>query len=466
MSVETCSITQQNSVSWKKSSYVIPLEVDATDTLLLFAGLEGRLVEVPGTFRQAAYDLLEDPNDVETMKHVTLCKLFREQGVIIPETFDELNYFRKQHEQSKYTPSQTLGLTICPTLNCNFRCVYCYQHHPPGVMTKDIQDLIVTYVENCDPKIEKLHVTWFGGEPLLGFPVIERLTERFSSLPLSYNASIITNGSKLSRKIGQKLAELQIGWGQVTLDGPREIHDARRPLAGGRPSFDKVLTNITEAIPNLSLSVRVNVDQRNIDTLPILLDQLDTAGLRGRVAVYFAPVAPYTEVCTDVVTHCVSGPSWAELQSRLQLMVLERGYGSPSLPSARCHVCLADRASDLVIVPSGKVFKCWNDVTNPSQAIFDFSTMIRTPKMEKNLSGWMCWGPFNFPDCEKCSVLPLCMGGCPHISINHARGSCKELKHNLKETVLLYYFDHKRKQAAEQFTEKIDQWASKVLPNT
>lgn len=466
MSVETCSTTQQNSVSWKKSNYVIPVEVDATDTLLLFAGLTGRLIEVPGTFRQAAYDLLKHPNDVKAMQHVALSKLFRDQGVVIPEMFDERDYFCKQHEQSKYTPSQTVGLTICPTLNCNFCCVYCYQHHPPGEMAKDIQDLIVNYIENSYPKIKNLHVTWFGGEPLLGFPVMERLTERFLSLPFDYNASIITNGSQLSHKISKKLVNMRVGWGQITLDGPRDIHDTRRPFAGGHPTFDRVLTNIAEADPDLSLSVRVNVDQRNIDTLPTLFDQLDTAGLRGRVAVYFAPVAPYTEVCADVATHCISGPSWAKWQLMLQLMALEKGYGSSGLPSARSHVCLADRASDLVIVPSGKVFKCWNDVTNPSQAIFDFSKMVRSPKMEKNLSEWMEWGPFNYPDCERCSVLPLCMGGCPHMSINNGRGSCKELKHNLKETILLHYFDRKRKQAAKQFMKKIDLWAKEVLPNT
>jgi uncharacterized protein len=435
--------------------------MESTNTLLLFAGFAGRLVEVPGAYRQAAYDLIDTPNKADTPRHITLQKLFREQGVIIPETFDELDYFRQQHDQAKFVPSNILGLTICPTMNCNFRCTYCYQHHPSGIMAQDIQDRIVRYVKHHSPPLEKLSVTWFGGEPLLELPIIERLTERFLLLSAGYDASIITNGSLLSGKVSRRLVDLRVTWAQITLDGPSEVHDARRPMAGKHPTFNNILNNIAEADPGLAITIRVNVDQRNVDAMPSLFDQLDAARLRGRVTVYFAPVTPYTDVCADVTNCCMTGQSWARLQSPLQLLALNRGYGAPGLPRARHNVCLADRASDLVIVPSGLIFKCWNDVTNPSQAIFDLSKGERTPDMEENLSRWLNWGPFNFPDCEACAVLPLCMGGCPHISIRRGRGTCKELKHNLKEMIMLHYLDHKRKQAIRQLIEILEQRAPK-----
>ena len=81
--------------------------------------------------------------------------------------------------------------------------------------------------------------------------------------------------------------------------------------------------------------------------------------------------------------------------------------------------------------------------------------------MEENLSRWLNWGPFNFPECEACRLLPLCMGGCPYISIGLGRGACKELKHNLKETILVHYLSHKRKQAAMQLAEILEQRAPK-----
>jgi uncharacterized protein len=187
--------------------------------------------------------------------------------------------------------------------------------------------------------------------------------------------------------------------------------------------------------------------------------------LRGRIGVYFAPVTSSTEVCVGAMPHCLGGQHWARSASRLQLIAMERGYGAPALPRARRNVCLADRASDLVIVPSGLVFKCWNDVTSPDQAIFDLTATSRTPTMENNLSMWLNWGPYNFPDCERCSVLPLCMGGCPHDSLRRGRGACRELRYNLKESILLHYLDQKRRQGARQLIEALHQWLPEIVPS-
>jgi sulfatase maturation enzyme AslB (radical SAM superfamily) len=62
-----------------------------------------------------------------------------------------------------------------------------------------------------------------------------------------------------------------------------------------------------------------------------------------------------------------------------------------------------------------------------------------------------------------CTLLPLCMGGCPHVSIGLGRGACTELKHNLKETILLHYLGQQRKQATRQLFEVLEQRAPKDL---
>ena len=207
-------MTQPGDSSWKTSRYVTAIEVEATDTLLLFAGFAGRLVEVPGAYRQAAYELLDAPNAADTFRHIILQKLFREQGVIIPEAFDELDYLKQQHDQAKFVSTGMLSMTICPTLNCNFRCTYCYQHHPVGIMTQEVQDRIVRYVKGYSPPLEKLFVTWFGGEALLELPVIERLTEHF----VAFLQTIVPPSLPTARCFRARLAD---GWWTCVLPGRR-----------------------------------------------------------------------------------------------------------------------------------------------------------------------------------------------------------------------------------------------------
>ena len=45
-------------------------------------------------------------------------------------------------------------------------------------------------------------------------------------------------------------------------------------------------------------------------------------------------------------------------------------------------------------------------------------------------------------------------------------GFCKELKHNLKESILLFYLSHKRQQASEQLMHRIECWTSEHMPAT
>jgi uncharacterized protein len=425
------------------------VDLDEIDVLLLYGGVESRLIEVPGPYRAEALALLENPNPSQFTEGSKLRTLLQEQGILVPEKIDELSFLKSRYEKVRFTQSESLGLTICPTLDCNFRCIYCYQHHPHSIMPSEVQEKVIQFVKARKPSVTSLSVIWFGGEPLLALTVIERLSRRFVNLQggnIKYQASIITNGYLLTPDASRLLAELQIRNVQITLDGPREIHNRRRPLKGSQPTFDKIVENIASADSRLQIVVRVNIDAKNVERASELFDQLDSAGLRGRIGVYFAPVI------------------------QLQLAALNRGYEGPGLPQSKPHVCIADSIQGIVISPNGLVFKCWNDVTQPQNAVFDISTGKQTQSMEKMQSYWMGWSPFSLPECIDCKILPQCMGGCPYLGLRQKQGQtkhgyCSDLKDNLSETLATYYLANRRRKDAKQLMRSLHQWLPFVVPN-
>lgn len=450
---------------WKVSRYVTRVDLDEVDTLLLYGGLAGRLVEVTGASRASAQALLQDPNAAANGIEPGVRQTLLDQGVLVPEALDERDLLARRRALAKDPSFGAMALTLCPTVNCNYRCTYCYQKHLGRLMSDDVQDRLLAFLDEQNPAVSSLSITWFGGEPLLGLPVIERLAPHLRArVPDdTYHAHIITNGWLLTPDTSRRLIELGITTAQVTLDGPREVHDQRRPLAGGAPTFDRILSHLEQADRRLVISLRVNTDLRNVARVTELFDQLDAAGLRGRVHVYFAPVTPYTEVCADTAGDCLAGQDWSTINARLRLRALERGYGGPALPASRTGVCIADNPRGWVVTPDGLFYKCWNDVTSPDRAVYDLVSGARTPRMEAELQRWQTWSPFALSDCLDCHVLPQCHAGCAHVAMKQpgeiTHGDCSELKWNLPETVATFYLGHRRREAAEELLARLPEEA-------
>lgn len=443
------------------SRYLTTVELDEVDTSLLYGGLLGRLIEVRGAQRAVARALLAAPNESKP-EWDALRKEMVDHAILVPTEWDELSIIEQRRLLSQTAVRNAMQLTVCPTVNCNYRCVYCYQEHLGRLMSPEVQEALHTYLDTQLVPVDQLRITWFGGEPLLGLDrVIEPLTERFRArVGENYSASMISNGWLLTPPTSERLVELGVESVQVTLDGPREIHDQRRPLAGGGGTFDRILGHLRDCDPRLAIALRVNTDERNAGRTSELLDQLEEAGLAGRVYVYFAPVVAYTEVCADTSGHCIAGRDWSTLSARLRLEAMERGLSDASLPASKTGVCIADDPRGWVVTPDGLLYKCWNDVTTPSKAVdnlLEGTTPERRAQMEAELKSWQSWTPFKLSECRDCKVLPQCQSGCGHIAMQQkapiTHGDCTELKWNLEETIATYYLSQRRRELSRDLLQ-------------
>ena len=152
---------------------------------------------------------------------------------IIDDEVDELKILRFKMYRDRMN-NISLGLTIAPTSDCNFRCIYCYEKNSlrKKEMTLEVEEAIIKFIEKTTDTIRNMNISWYGGEPLMRFDIIERLSEKIIKLcnekNIDYSASIVTNGYLLNKEILKKFEKYKISSVQITLDGPKEIHDKRR----------------------------------------------------------------------------------------------------------------------------------------------------------------------------------------------------------------------------------------------
>ena len=82
-------------------------------------------------------------------------------GFLVDDEIDELALIRFSLLQSRFG-NRHLGLTIAPTSDCNFRCIYCYEKDSlrKSTMTEEVQNSLIDYVKRVAPIISDISVSW------------------------------------------------------------------------------------------------------------------------------------------------------------------------------------------------------------------------------------------------------------------------------------------------------------------
>ena len=135
---------------------------------------------------------------------------------------------------------------------CNLRCKYCYYleksklyPHEHNMMDDEIlENFIREYIES--QTMPEILFTWHGGEPMLRpvsyYEKVIRLQQKYAGGRKISN-SLQTNGTLITDEYAEFYH--RNGWLiGVSIDGPKEYHDAYRRQANGGPTFDEVMRGI------------------------------------------------------------------------------------------------------------------------------------------------------------------------------------------------------------------------------
>src|SRR5206468_9509238 len=153
---------------------------------------------------------------------------------------------------------QTLVLNL--TNQCNLSCQYCYEFGADKVATPQGKPKFMNF-ETARSSVDFLlkqsagrravHITFFGGETLMNFPLLEAVVryanEQAAAQGRSIDYSLTTNGTLLTPAIIDFLSDNRIGV-TVSIDGPPDLNDKLRVFANGRGSYDIIAPKIRELI--------------------------------------------------------------------------------------------------------------------------------------------------------------------------------------------------------------------------
>ncbi|MGP8321436.1 MAG: radical SAM protein [Methanosarcinaceae archaeon] len=273
---------------------------------LIFNTMSGGFATVGDEDLPYLKQILDDPDGFvcDTEKNSKLFQSMIYGGYIVKDDVNELDVLKTRSSLGRFN-TEHFHLTIMPTMACNFKCTYCYEEPKPGIMTKETQSALIKWVDDKTEACRIFTVGWFGGEPLLALDCIKNLSSHFKAIcdkrNVKYQAGLTTNGYLMNAKVVEQFHDLNITGVHVTIDGPREIHDKRRPLCSGKGTFDVLVKNIEHLIktqPTVVVKIRVNCDRSNIDHVGMLFEILPTS-IMNNAEIYFATVFS----CNNFIGH-------------------------------------------------------------------------------------------------------------------------------------------------------------------
>lgn len=429
----------------KKSKYNFFFNLDE-DSVLAFNALRNGMAVIPKTvYQKLSHSGIDELGDFD---EATIRELLK-GGFICDDNLNEFNLIRVRKNRSQYA-SHSLGLTIAPTLSCNLACKYCFETPSKFIMDEKIIQQLTVFVENyINRGIQSLGVVWYGGEPLLAVDVIDTLSKAFISLcekkNVKYTASIITNGVLLTKETAELLKTCNISMAQITLDGDRDSHNARRPYRGGNGSFNDILANVKAIAGFIPVIIRSNIDVTNSDAaLNFLRDIKDEPWFKENygksVQFYFGHVRKYTSSCACSKDEVLKqGEFWIK-DMELKNILSQSGFSSDEYPNITSGCC-ATNLHSYVVDPRGDLYKCWNHIGEKTKAV---GSIFHPVELNPLHIEYLTDGFEYDEECVECKCLPVCMGGCIDIRIMAKKGEidhkdCSQWKFYLEESLRKYY---------------------------
>jgi uncharacterized protein len=225
---------------------------------------------------------------------------------------------------------------------------------------------------------------------------------------------------------------------QVTLDGPAETHNQSRVLAGGGPSFERIIQNVRymrDRLKDFHIVIRVNFSPTNLPVMPDFVRFLgDEFGNDTRFSVRFRPVGHWGGPNDNLIQIC-DFHSGEHNEISLMHLASQCGFSLSTWQEAMQpfgSVCYAANPNHFVIGSDGIVYKCTVAFDDPRNHVGHLTPDGELNLVEQKVDLWTRSGEEVDTDCQACHFRPACQGNlCPLERLDHQPKRCPTVKSNM-----------------------------------
>lgn len=205
---------------------------------------------------------------------------------------------QKQIEEliSQTTDKQFQSLYLIATTICNLDCDYCFYRSSASESLKHRENMTF---ETAKKSIDKFYeivssnetnqdywqqITFYGGEPLINKKMLmkaipyakQKFNDEYTALVINTNLTLIDD--EIVKLFQDNNIEVQ-----VSIDGPKEIHDQYRKTQSGLGTYNTVIKNIKTLLQNgvkvMPMITATNLNVANLSN--IILDIVNDTGIKN-----------------------------------------------------------------------------------------------------------------------------------------------------------------------------------------
>ncbi len=349
--------------------------------------------------------------------------------VALLEEMGQLNAPHSYQDVDIHSPGVIKAMCLHVAHDCNLRCKYCfagegdYHAAEKSLLSLEVGKAALDWLVEKSGKRVHLEVDFFGGEPLLNFPVMKALVEYGRELEKIHNKKIkfttTTNCVALTDEIIDFLNQ-EMGNIVLSIDGRPQVHDKMRPTANQKGSYSLIVPKAKQLIEqrgDKEYYVRGTFTHYNLDFSEDVLHLADAGFDQLSIEpVVSDPSLPYAITEDDL-------PQIEKEYDRLAKAYYSRRKEGKwfnffhFMLDLSSGPCLRKRLTGcgagneyIAITPQGDIYPCHQFVGREG---YQMGNVLQAEDFDKKIQNTFSQNHvLNKPTCQNCWAKFFCSGGC------------------------------------------------------